>query len=114
MPFENDEKCFLFCLKSFFSSLIILRTKRAFDVTQKAFFIIFKGVTVAENCLRPESVPLKSQPRTHILQLMFHILLPLDPQNLNRKVHQQPLISVNRDSHQQPWTGVIQVIRRKQ
>ena len=114
MPFENDEKCFLFCLKSFSSSLIILRTKRAFDVTQKAFFIIFKGVSVAENCLRPESVPLKSQPRTHILRLMFHILLPLDPQNLNRKVHQQPLISVNRDSHQQPWTGVIQVIRRKQ
>ena len=114
MPFENDEKCFLLCLKSFFSSLIILRTKRAFDVTQKAFFIIFKGVSVAENCLRPESVPLKSQPRTHILRLMFHILLPLDPQNLNRKVHQQPLISVNRDSHQQPWTGVIQVIRRKQ
>ena len=32
--------------------------KRAFDVKQKAFFIIFKGLSAAKNCLRPESAPL--------------------------------------------------------
>ena len=29
----------------------ILRTKRAFNVKQKAFFIIFEGLSVAKNCL---------------------------------------------------------------
>ena len=29
--------------------------KRAFKVKLKAFFINFKGATVAKNCLRPES-----------------------------------------------------------
>ena len=27
---------------------------------KKAFFISFKGLSVAKNCLRPESVPLKA------------------------------------------------------
>ena len=36
-----------------------MRTKRAFDVKLKAFFIIFKGLSVAKNCLRPESSLLK-------------------------------------------------------
>ena len=31
--------------------------KRAFEVKEKAFFIIFKGLLVAKNCFRPESVP---------------------------------------------------------
>ena len=30
--------------------------KRAFKVKWKAFFIIFKGLSVAKNCVRPESV----------------------------------------------------------
>ena len=34
------------------------RTKRAFDMKQKAFFIIFKGFSGAKNCLRLESAPL--------------------------------------------------------
>ena len=38
-------------------NLNIVRTKKAFEVKQKAFFIIFKGLSVAKNCLRPESVP---------------------------------------------------------
>ena len=38
----------------------ILRTKRAFKVKQKAFFIIFKGVLVAKNGIRPESATLKN------------------------------------------------------
>ena len=36
-----------------------MRTKRAFDVKQKAFFIIFKWFLVAKISLRPESAPLK-------------------------------------------------------
>ena len=35
--------------------------KRAFDVKQKAFFIIFKVLSAAKNCLRPESLPLSDQ-----------------------------------------------------
>ena len=33
--------------------------KRVFKVKQKAFFIIFKELSVAKNCLRPESAPLR-------------------------------------------------------
>ena len=36
-----------------------MRTKRAFKVKQKAFFIIFKGLSFAKNCFRPESSPFK-------------------------------------------------------
>ena len=39
-------------------NLNILRRKRAFEVKSKTFFIIFKGLSVAKNCLRPESAPL--------------------------------------------------------
>ena len=35
--------------------------KRAFGMKQKTFFIIFKGLSVAKNCLRPESEPLKNR-----------------------------------------------------
>ena len=38
----------------------ILRTKRAFKVKLKAFFIIFKRVSVAKNYLRPEGATLSS------------------------------------------------------
>ena len=37
-----------------------LENERAFKVKQKAFSIIFKGLSVIKNCLRPESVSLKS------------------------------------------------------
>ena len=36
-----------------------LRTKRAFEVKQKAFFIILKWLSVTKNCLRPEIAPLR-------------------------------------------------------
>ena len=36
----------------------ILRTKRAFKVKYKVFFIILKGLSFAKNCLGPEGVPL--------------------------------------------------------
>ena len=32
--------------------------KRTLKVKQKTFFVIFKGLSVAKYCLRPESVPL--------------------------------------------------------
>ena len=35
-----------------------MRTKRVFKVKQKAFFIIFKGLSRANTCLRPDSAPL--------------------------------------------------------
>ena len=40
-------------------NLNILRTRRAFKVKQKAFFIIFKAFLVAKICLIPESEPLR-------------------------------------------------------
>ena len=42
-------------LKSQDKNVNILRTKRAFKGKQKAFFLIFKGLSVAKNRLRPES-----------------------------------------------------------
>ena len=35
-----------------------MRRERALEVIQKGFFIIFIGLSVAKNCLRPESTPL--------------------------------------------------------
>ena len=35
-----------------------MRTERDVGVKQKAFFIIFKGLSVAKSCLRTESAPL--------------------------------------------------------
>ena len=32
--------------------------KSAFKMKQKAFFIIFKGLSVSKNCLKPENAPL--------------------------------------------------------
>ena len=37
-----------------------MRTEQAFKVKVKAFFLFFKGLLIAKNCLRPESVPLKN------------------------------------------------------
>ena len=34
-------------------------TKRLFEVKERAFLINFKGLSVAKNFLRPDSVPLK-------------------------------------------------------
>ena len=36
-----------------------MRTKKAFKVKQKAFFVIFKGRSIAKNCLRPDSAPFR-------------------------------------------------------
>ena len=60
-------KLTLFLLSSGFATwpkrqdknLKILKIKRAFEVKSKAFFIIFKGLSVAKNYLRPESASLR-------------------------------------------------------
>ena len=41
-------------------NLNFVLTKRAFEVNKKAFFINFKGLSTAKNCLRPESVLLRN------------------------------------------------------
>ena len=46
----------------------MLRTKKAFEVKLKAFLIIFKGRSIAKNCLRPESATLSR----------YELLLPPD------------------------------------
>ena len=51
-------KLFCYITKSQDKNLNILRTKRAFDVKQKAFFIIFKGLSSAKNCIRAECASL--------------------------------------------------------
>ena len=38
-----------------------MRTKKTLEMKLKAFFIIFKGLLIAKNCLRRESVPLISK-----------------------------------------------------
>ena len=50
---------FLYDQKSLNKYLNISRTKRVFEMRWKVFFIIFKGFSVAKDCLRPESGPLK-------------------------------------------------------
>ena len=45
-----------------------MRTKKAFVVKLKAVFIIFKGLSIANNCPRPKSGPLS----------MYELLLPPD------------------------------------
>ena len=37
----------------------ILRTKEAFKIKSKAYFVHFKGLSVAKNCPKLESEPLK-------------------------------------------------------
>ena len=53
-------KLFCYMTKKSRQNLNILRTKRAFEVKQKPFFIIFKGHAkgIAKNCLGLESVSL--------------------------------------------------------
>ena len=53
----------------------ILRTKRAFEVKGKAFFIIFKGVSAAKNCLRPEIAPLRVNGKFTLKIPYFHLVL---------------------------------------
>ena len=44
--------------------------KRAFEVKGKAFFHISKGLSIAKNCLRPESAPVKEL-QNRILGVIF-------------------------------------------
>ena len=57
MDFENNLifliKPFSYMTKKSRRELNILRTKRAFKVKYKTFFIFFKELSNAQNCLRP-------------------------------------------------------------
>ena len=57
-------KPFSYMTKSQELNLNILGMKRAFNVKQKTFSIIFKGLSVASNCLKPESGLLIKNTRT--------------------------------------------------
>ena len=39
-------------------NLKYLEKKKSFEMKSKVFFIIFKGLSIAKNCLRSESAPL--------------------------------------------------------
>ena len=53
--------CFTTWPKNQNKTLNNLRTKRAFEVKWKAFFIILKGLLTTKNCLRPDSASLKAK-----------------------------------------------------
>ena len=53
-------KPFCYKTKSQDKNLNILRMKRAFSFSRYLFFIIFKGLSIAKNCVRPQSAPLKT------------------------------------------------------
>ena len=56
--------------------------KRSSNVKEKVFFIIFKGLPVDENYLRPESAPLMSSLSTWAFKVTKSLLAPkLDASN---------------------------------
>ena len=46
--------------------------KRAFEVKEKAFFIIFKRLEVAENCIGPERQPLSKITGKYVFRSFFN------------------------------------------
>ena len=55
-------------------NLNIMRTRRAFKVKYKAFFINFKGLSVSKNCLSLESEPLMLWNSTVVWNLIQKVL----------------------------------------
>ena len=55
LPLSFNQAVFSVWPKNHVKNLNILRTERAFKMKQKAFFIIFQGLSVAKNCLRPDT-----------------------------------------------------------
>ena len=53
-------KPFRYMTKKTRQKLKYLKNEKSFRDEKKAFFIIFKELSVAKNCLRPESVPLNN------------------------------------------------------
>ena len=53
-------KPFFYMTKTSIKKKNILRTKIAFNVNKKKKISIFKELSMAKNCLRPESAPLKN------------------------------------------------------
>ena len=61
--------CFTAWPRSQDKNLNILSTQKAFEMKQEAFFIISKGLWVATNCFRPESVPLNHYEKCFLFHL---------------------------------------------
>ena len=58
-----------------------MKTKRAFQVKQKAFFIIVKGFSVVKSCFRPKSAPLTimgQHEEENVLYIKVETLLKLN------------------------------------
>ena len=62
--------------------------KRAFELKQKAFFIIFKGLSIAKNCLRPESAPLNQLvfQENKICNFKIHLISILNTKQTNDSI----------------------------
>ena len=59
-------KPFWYMTKKSRQKLKYLENGKSFQGEIKAFFIIFKGLSVAKNCLRPESAPLNQNVARYI------------------------------------------------
>ena len=71
--------CLFLKLKSQDKNLNILRTKRNFKVKRKAFFIIFKEISVFKKCLRPNSPPLNFlHGKVYLLNIFLNIFWTKD------------------------------------
>ena len=71
----------IFLIKSFFyiteksrQKLNIFRTKKAFKMKWKLFFIIFKGLSFAKICLRHDSAPLINCGRPYLAERILYNL----------------------------------------
>ena len=51
-------KLILYLVKKSRENINISKTRKAFKIKRKTFVIIFKGLSVVRNCLRPESGPI--------------------------------------------------------
>ena len=63
-----------------------MSSKRAFKIKWKAFFIIFRGLSVAKNCLKPESAPFRKIYRKTLLpEPLFNKVAGFQPATLLKK-----------------------------
>ena len=87
-----QSSCFATWPKSQDKNLNTLRTKRALEVKQKTFFIVFKGLSVAKNFLRPESAPL----RLDLCSILFNMIFLVNLVKITSYVSDNSLCSVGK------------------
>ena len=76
----SSEINLVFLIKPFFYMTIksekkfkYLENKRAFKAKYKVFFIICKGISVAKNCLRPESANVKNAKLPYMIKCAYFV-----------------------------------------